>query len=518
VDSQVDGSVFRTLIENTLDAVVIAARDATITYANPAAYRMFGGDPEKQEMLGTHGADYWREQDAEVLLKTIIPQALTGNWIEVQPKRRDGSTFYAQMSGFRLKDDQGRTTGIALIVHDITARKQTETENRRLATIIETTSDMVSMADPQGKIIYINPSGLAMMGRTGQDITTLSIPDYYPPEIVPKILNEYLPVVKQQGAHSWEAELLHIDGHRIPVSQTGTLLIGPDGELEGTATIVRDIAARKQAEAALRKSERLIQNLIDNSSAVIYAKDLLGRYILLNRGFEELYQLKRSAVIGKTDYDLYSKEIADSFTAKDIQALDAGCALQWEGDAPGGEVYLSVKFPMLDENGQAYGIGGISTNITGLKQAEADREFLQAHLIAAQRDSLRELSTPIIPVLEQVIILPLIGIIDSQRAKDITRALLAGISRYRAKIVIIDITGVPMIDSGVANHLNKAFQAARLKGAQAIVTGVSDAVAETIIDLGIDWSKIQTLSDLQTGLMTALQILGLKLTHPISSQ
>jgi rsbT co-antagonist protein RsbR len=281
---------------------------------------------------------------------------------------------------------------------------------------------------------------------------------------------------------------------------------------------VRDITARKQAEAALHKSEHLIQNLIDNSSAVIYAKDLLGRYILINRGFEELYQLKRSVVIGKTDYDLYPKEIADSFTAKDIQALDAGCALQWEGDAPGGEIYLSVKFPMLDENGEAYGIGGISTNITGLKQAEADREFLQAHLIAAQRDSLRELSTPIIPVLEQVIILPLIGTIDSQRAKDITRALLTGISRYRAKIVIIDITGVPMIDSGVANHLNKAFQAARLKGAQAIVTGVSDAVAETIIDLGIDWSKIQTLSDLQTGLMMALQILGLKLTHPISPQ
>jgi rsbT co-antagonist protein RsbR len=510
VNPQVDGSVFRTLVENTLDAVVIADRDAFIIYANPAAHRMFGCNHEKQEMLGTHGTDYWLEKDAAVLLKTVIPRALAGDWIEVQPKRKDGSIFSAQMAGFRLRDEEGHTTGIALIVHDITARKQSETENRRLATIIETTSDMVSMADPQGKIIYVNPAGLAMMGRTGQDFHTLSIPDYYPPEIAAKILNEYLPVVKQQGACSWEAELLHVDGHRIPVSQTGTLLIGPDGKPEGTATIVRDITARKQTEAALHKSQRLIQDLIDNSSAVIYAKDLAGRYILSNRGFEELYRLKKSEVIGKTDYDLYPKETADSFTSKDHQALEAGCALQWEGDAPGGGVYLSVKFPMLDENGQAYGIGGISTDITGLKQAESDREFLQAHIISAQRDALRELSTPIIPVLEQVIILPLIGSIDSQRAKDITRVLLAGISRYHAKIVIIDITGVPMIDSGVANHLNKAFQAARLKGAQAIVTGVPDAVAETIIDLGIDWSKIQTLSDLQTGLMAALQILGLK--------
>jgi anti-anti-sigma regulatory factor len=109
--------------------------------------------------------------------------------------------------------------------------------------------------------------------------------------------------------------------------------------------------------------------------------------------------------------------------------------------------------------------------------------------------------------------MPLIGSIDTLRAKDITRALLAGISRYRAKIVIVDITGVPIVDSGVADHLNKTIQAARLKGAQTIVTGMSDAVAEAIIDLGIDWSGILTLSDLQTGLMSAISTLGLKLSR-----
>lgn len=70
-----------------------------------------------------------------------------------------------------------------------------------------------------------------------------------------------------------------------------------------------------------------------------------------------------------------------------------------------------------------------------------------------------------------------------------------------------------IVDSGVADHLNKTIQAARLKGAQAIITGMSDAVAEAIIDLGIDWSSIQTLSDLQTGLMVAIHTLGLKLIH-----
>jgi rsbT co-antagonist protein RsbR len=112
-----------------------------------------------------------------------------------------------------------------------------------------------------------------------------------------------------------------------------------------------------------------------------------------------------------------------------------------------------------------------------------------------------------------IIVMPLIGSIDSQRARDITRALLAGIREHRAKVVILDITGVSMVDSGVANHLNRTIQAARLKGAHAIVTGVSDAVAETIVDLGIDWSGVDTLSNLRTGLVIALNSLGIKLTR-----
>jgi rsbT co-antagonist protein RsbR len=86
------------------------------------------------------------------------------------------------------------------------------------------------------------------------------------------------------------------------------------------------------------------------------------------------------------------------------------------------------------------------------------------------------------------------------------RALLTGIREHRAKVVILDITGVSVVDSNVADHLNKTVQAARLKGARTIVSGVSDAVAETIVDLGIDWAGIETLSDLRTGLRAVLQI------------
>jgi anti-anti-sigma factor len=167
---------------------------------------------------------------------------------------------------------------------------------------------------------------------------------------------------------------------------------------------------------------------------------------------------------------------------------------------------------VMDKAGRPEFLEGTIEDITGRKQLEAEREQLQQEIIEAHEQALRALATPIIPVVDRIIVMPLIGNIDTLRAKDITRALLAGIQEHRAKVVILDITGVPLVDSSVADYLNKTIQAARLKGADTIVTGVSDAVAETIVDLGIDWSGIETLADLQTGLRAALAKMGRRIT------
>ncbi len=151
--------------------------------------------------------------------------------------------------------------------------------------------------------------------------------------------------------------------------------------------------------------------------------------------------------------------------------------------------------------------------MTQLQQVEANRKLEQAsqEIIAAQQQALLELSVPIIPLMDQIIVLPLVGSVDTLRARELMRTLLAGIGEHRAQFVILDVTGVPVMDTGVVGHLNKTIQAARLKGAHVIVTGLSDAVAETIVDLGIDWGEVETLSNLQTGLMVALQRMGVRL-------
>jgi PAS domain S-box-containing protein len=175
-------------------------------------------------------------------------------------------------------------------------------------------------------------------------------------------------------------------------------------------------------------------------------------------------------------------------------------------------------FPIWNDHDEQVALAAIIRDITEERKAQLEREHLQAQreqlqqeTLEAQKQVIQDLSTPVIPVLDQIIVLPLVGTIDSMRARDITRSLLAGISQHKARIVILDVTGVPLVDTGVANHLNKTIQAAQLKGAKTIVTGISDAVAEAIVDLGIDWGQMTTLSDLQTGLVVALRSLGVEL-------
>jgi rsbT co-antagonist protein RsbR len=131
--------------------------------------------------------------------------------------------------------------------------------------------------------------------------------------------------------------------------------------------------------------------------------------------------------------------------------------------------------------------------------------------IVEQQEAIRELSTPVLTLLNGLLLLPVVGVIDSHRARQMTDQLLQAIHQHRAKVVVIDITGVGAVDSMVANHLLQAVEAAGLLGATAIVTGVSAEVAQTVVRIGVDLTRLRTVGDLQGGLAEAMRLVGYRL-------
>jgi rsbT co-antagonist protein RsbR len=134
-------------------------------------------------------------------------------------------------------------------------------------------------------------------------------------------------------------------------------------------------------------------------------------------------------------------------------------------------------------------------------------------VIRQQQDSIRELSTPVLQVRERLLILPIIGVLDRPRALQLTDQLLRAIRAHRAKVVVIDITGVPDVDEAVADHLVKAVDASRLMGADVIITGLSSEIAQTLVAIGVDLTNLNTAGDLQSGIEEAERSLGFTVTR-----
>jgi len=163
-------------------------------------------------------------------------------------------------------------------------------------------------------------------------------------------------------------------------------------------------------------------------------------------------------------------------------------------------------FPILNNVLDAYEPAANRIAITVAVGFVQERE----RVIREQQEAIRELSTPVLQVRNRLLILPMIGLIDPHRARQLTEQLLRGIRTTRAKVVVIDITGVAAMDANVANHLVLTVESARLLGATVIVTGLSPEIAQTLVNIGVDLGKMHTVGDLQGGIEEAERLLGYK--------
>jgi PAS domain S-box-containing protein len=235
-----------------------------------------------------------------------------------------------------------------------------------------------------GRFLQINPQYEAIIGRSEAEMQQLNFQRITHPDDLQPDLDQMDALFSGRiRMFRMEKRLIRGDGALIWVSLTVVPMWEPGEAPSFHMAIIDDITRRKSAEVELRTKESQLRGVLDNTPAVVYLKDLQGRYLLVNRQHELLFPKEGESVIGKTDLEWFPEENARSYMASDAEVLKSQEPRNSEETAPhvnGAHTYRSVKFPVFDEEGTMIAIGGISTDITDLKQAHDDLKFKEALL------------------------------------------------------------------------------------------------------------------------------------------
>ena len=284
---------------------------------------------------------------------------------------------------------------IYAVGRDVTPRSEAEVAAREAEERFQATFDqapigmaLVSLERSRpGCFLRVNRALCDITGRSEEELVGADFQSVVYSDGKPDADLHYLRWMPTGELRQYELEkrLRHSAGHTIWALVTTSIVRDAEERPLYLLSQVQDITARKEAEQALRESRQRLQDIIDNTTAVIYVKDREGRFLLVNRRFEMLYDVARDEAPGKSDRDLFSAEQADAFRAKDLQVLSTGISLESEEVArheDGLHTYLSVRFPMFhatDPNGAPYAVCAISTDITERKRAEEALRASEEH-------------------------------------------------------------------------------------------------------------------------------------------
>lgn len=256
----------------------------------------------------------------------------------------------------------------------------------------------------------------------------------------------------------------------------------------------------------------LVESITDYAIVML---DPNGHVTSWNPGAERIKGYSEKEIMGKHFSCFYTEEaIKNKLPEKELLAAAKDGRFEDEGwrVRKGGTRFWAnvIITPLRDKKGDLIGFGKMTRDLTERKQAE--------ERIQQQSREIMELSTPVMQVWEGVVAAPLIGSLDSDRTQQFMERLLERIVETNSPVALVDIMGVPTIDTKTAQHLIETISAVRLLGAQVVLTGVRPVIAQTLVHLGIDLSGIITRSSLAAGLKVALDILNLRLVSKNDGQ
>jgi rsbT co-antagonist protein RsbR len=383
--------------------------------------------------------------------------------------------------------------------------KQTREMQNILIATVENSPDFIGIATPDARAIYVNKAGQEMVGLTDEEaVRNTNITDYFFPEDLAYVQEHIMPVLMETGNWRSPFRLRKFDtGEAVPIDYNLFLVRDEEtGEVIAIPTVSRDIRDQQKYEAELRTYYALAENAPD----AVAVGTMEGVLTYVNPAYRSISGYGDD-IIGINVAELYAGS-PDSLQ-QIFQNLMANGVWQglWPFKRKDGTTFPSQlsAFLIRDTNGEAIGLGAIMRDITFQMQAEQERARLQEEIIETQRKTLREVSIPLIPLTERAVLVPLIGSIDSDRAQQFLETLLEGIAHHQSDMAIVDITGVSVVDTQVAQALLQTAQAAQLLGARVMLTGVKPQIAQTMVHLEVDTHNILVKSSVQHGIAYALQ-------------
>jgi len=270
----------------------------------------------------------------------------------------------------------------------------------------------------------------------------------------------------------------------------------------------------------LARSYELLQRSLNAVAEPFAVKDRQHRWVAGNEALAAVIGKPLAAIIGRSDPDFFPPEQARIFWAADDELFASGESVFQEEEITGADGVVRTiytrKYPLRNDDGAIIGLCALLTDITDIARRRQEVEQLerdvatQMQTIREQQHLLEQISVPVIQIWEQVLLLPLVGVIDEERAGRIMESTLEAIATASAEVLIVDITGVPVVDTSIAGYLVQSIQAAQLLGCESLLVGISPQIAQTLVALGVDFSHIATRATLQQGLAHALERLNFR--------
>jgi rsbT co-antagonist protein RsbR len=357
------------------------------------------------------------------------------------------------------------------------------------------------MIDRQGIIRSWNKGAETLRGlraeeMIGRSATTLYLEEERDGD---PILRE-LAAVEQTGRYQSEQWQVGRQGRRFLASISVHSIRDKAGTVDGYVRTVRDLTDLRRGEEEARIVTAMLDAMTDFE---VIRLDRDGTIRSFSKGGEKLKGYRADEVVGKNISIFYQDQDARSGQAERELNMAASSG-RFEGEGwrvrKGGAKFWAnvIITPVNDRDGKPLGFVKVARDLTERLEREK--------LLQRQRDEILELSTPVIQVWDKVLALPIIGTLDSQRASRLTENLLQKISAEEAEFVILDISGVPTIDTQVAQHLLKTVMGARLMGTESIISGVRPETAQAMVHLGIEMGNLRSRATLRDALQLALRL------------